>query len=347
MAINGAAIAVARNSERFMPVERMSALFADLPELLLLLGGSALNQAYFDELDEQTAEGGKLEGQSKATPDDDALIDVPPVQTEFTRPNGEVYYSRDWTGFQDVQVLRTAREHNMFAFLYSLPGTGKTSLCEAAFGVELLTVIFTADTLERDLVGQWLPNPAYGKPSEPEYVWMDGPLIIAALEGRPLLADEIALGDPKVLSVIYGLMDGRRELVVLSNPDRGIIKAAPGFFVIGATNPNVPGANMSDALLSRFPLHVEMTTDWTLAVDKLGISEKITGVAESLSKQVRLGEIEWAPQMRELIAFRDQSAVFGDKFAASNLIAAAPKDLRAHVQAAVRRHYGDALAARI
>jgi len=285
-----------------------------------------------------------------------ALEDRPPSRTEsllptvneYTRPNGEMYYSRNWTGIEDVEVLKTAREHSQFPLLYGPPGTGKTALAEATYGTDLITVMITGDTEVSDLVGQFIPNPKHGEKGEGEYIWVDGPLVRAALEGRPILLDEIGLGDPKMLSVVYPLMDGRRELQVTSNPDRGVISVTDGFFLLGATNPDAPGVQMSEALMSRFNLHVEVHTDWELAVTRLGVPEKIAGIAQGLSKMMFNGKISWAPQLRELLTYKNLAAIYGEKFALANLLASCPPEDRTVVLERVGRVYtGDHLPARI
>lgn len=263
----------------------------------------------------------------------DALVG----ESKFERPNGEHYYSRKWGEHDDVMVLRAAREMSSYVLLYGAPGCGKTALVEAAFNDQpggVYTVLGSGDTEVADLVGGYVQTPSGG------FLWEDGPLLKAAESGGVLLIDEVGLIDPKVLSIVYGLMDGRREYTVTANPERGTVKAKDGFYVVAATNPNAPGVRLSEALLSRFTVQAEMTTDWGLA-RKLGCPTPIVTAAQNLAKKQQSSEVSWAPQMRELLAFRDLAAKFGTKFAIANLLAAAPELDRPVVADVFTRVFGE------
>ena len=253
---------------------------------------------------------------------------------KYARPNGQDYYSRTWGEHTDIEVLRKAREANQYVLLYGAPGTGKTALVEGAFPDELYTVLGSGDTELSDFIGGYVQTPSGA------FEWVDGSLIKSAEQGKVLLIDEIGLIDPKVLSAVYGLMDGRKEITITQNPERGTVKAKEGFFVIGATNPNAPGVRLSEALLSRFTVQVEMTTDWNLA-KKLGVPATAVSVAQNLAKKQANGETMWSPQMRELLAFRDLVGIFGTKFAIANLLASAPEIDRPVVADVFTRVFGE------
>jgi nitric oxide reductase NorQ protein len=260
--------------------------------------------------------------------DQAVAVDGMEGEEAYTRPNGTKYFGRKWGMHSDVLTLRKAREATakvfagangsaMFALLYGAPGCGKTALVEAAYS-DVYTLMGTGDTEVADMIGGYVQTPAGG------FEWVDGDLVKAAETGGVYFIDEIGLIDPKVLSIVYGLMDGRRELTITANPERGTIKAHPEFFVVAATNPNAPGVRLSEALLSRFTLQVEMTTDWSLS-RKMGVPTPLVTAAQNLAKKQLAREVSWSPQMRELIAFRDIAETFGTEFAISNLLAASPE----------------------
>jgi MoxR-like ATPase len=278
----------------------------------------------------------------------DELTDEPETPTEvvapdaltceskvFARPNGTAYHVRKIGIHDDVALLQRSREKNLPILTTGLPGTGKTALIEAAFGDGgFYTVQGHGDTEVADFIGSYVPV------SATEFDWQDGPLIRAMEEGRPLYVDEIALIDPKVMAMPYGVMDGRNEIAVTQNPARGTVKCQPGFYVIAACNPNAPGARMSEALLSRFPIQFETKTDYGLAL-KLGVPKKVVNAAQNMNKKVENNEgLGWAPQLRELLDFSRVAAEFGSDMALSNLIAIAPEIDRDVVQDVLQKAMG-------
>jgi len=323
-------------NEKIASSDRM---FEGLGDLMTSIAGQGLSEglATYPALDTYFPNAGKLTKRGAGTKEET------PVETEalvgegtYIRPNGMAYHARKWgsTDNADVEVLRMARSKKLYTLLYGSPGCGKTALVEAAFGEELYTILGSGDTELADFIGGYVQTPSGG------FEWVDGDLVKAAEQGRPLLIDEIGLIDTKVLSALYGLIDGRGEITITQNPERGLVKAQEGFFVIGATNPNAPGVRLSEALLSRFIIQAEMTTDYGLA-KKLGIPAMAITASLNLAKKQQEGQISWSPQMRELEGFRDNANTFGTKFAIENLLASSPENDRAVVAETFTRVFGE------
>jgi len=249
------------------------------------------------------------------------------------RPNGDRYKVRKIDGTADVQVIRDSRLDREHVFLYGEPGTGKTAVIDASFGTDLVTMLGTEDTEVSDFIG------GYTTRGGGAYGWTDGALIESMERGVPLFVDEIGVIAPKTLTTLFSVMDGRDEIRITANPDRGTVKAKPGFMVLAATNPHAPGVRLSEALLSRFALHVEVTTDYSVCRE-LGVPDTIVTAAENLDKRRETGEIGWAPQMRECLRAKAQWDKRGQGFAIRNLISSAPEDDREVVAEVLSRTFG-------
>jgi nitric oxide reductase NorQ protein len=254
-----------------------------------------------------------------------------PVTGPVTRPNGMMYHPRLLSGLPDVTALRKLRAAGVPALLYGPPGTGKTSVVEAAF-TDLVTVPGDGDTTVADLVGEYTQTP------DGRYVFVHGPLVVAMRQGRVLFIDDATLIPPTVLAVVYPAMDGRRQITVKANGGEPVT-ATDGFYVIAGHNPGVHGAVLTDALSSRFSAQIRVSTDYDLA-RQLRIDARAVRVARNLATRQTRGEIGWAPQLRELIAFEKIAAVLGPLAAAGNLIGIAPEDDRDTVASVVTAAFG-------
>ncbi|PSL51385.1 dynein-related subfamily AAA family protein [Saccharothrix carnea] len=265
------------------------------------------------------------------TPTRPARVVTGPVK----RPNGMDYHPRMLAGMPDVTALQRFRDAGVAALLYGPPGTGKTSVVEAAFP-DLLTVQGDGDTTVADFVGE------YTQTDDGRYVFVHGPLVRAMREGVPLFIDDATLIPPTVLAVVYPAMDGRRQIVIKANGGE-VVNAAPGFYVVAGHNPGVHGAILTDALSSRFSAQIHVVTDYDLAT-QLKIDKRAVKVARNLATRQANGEIGWAPQLRELIAFQKIAGVVGAEAAAGNLVGIAPEEDREIVAATVKAVFGTTVA---
>jgi nitric oxide reductase NorQ protein len=258
-----------------------------------------------------------------------------PRPAPVARPNGTLYYPRRLGTGWDVDVLHDLRTQKIPVLLYGPPGTGKTAMLEAAFP-DLLTVAGTGDTVVDDFLGSYNPIPG-------GYQFIHGPLVTAMREGRPLLVDDATLIPPRVLAVLYPAMDGRGVITIPAHGNERV-EAVDGFYVCAGHNPGVHGAVLTEALASRFTVHLEVSTDWDLA-RRLGVPKPVVEAAQDLNKDLTAGRVGWAPQLRELLGFVKVRQQLGQATALANLAGIAPEDARDDVVAALARRTGTTITA--
>lgn len=259
------------------------------------------------------------------------------------RRNGQAYYPRSLEGFEDLWFYCNSRSLFHHILLAGPPGSGKTAGSEAAFDSVpegevmdvnappgLYTLVGSDSISTDDFVGSYIQNPETGL-----FDWVHGPLTRSIIDNVPFLVDEIALIDPKVLSLLYPLMDGRGVLEVTQNPSLPPFRIGKGWFVIGAYNPDVPGAFISEALLDRFHHRIEIETDWELA-RKIGVPNRLVKAAEALNMQRRQGNLSWSPQFRSLLSFKENERIYGMDFAIKDLVSKTPSEDRAGLITALR-----------
>lgn len=265
-------------------------------------------------------------------------------------PNGEPYFARPVEGTTDLELIVQAIAAQLPVALLSVPGTGKSALLRAAAvrirehqanGTlawrgpdeepwQLFEISCSEGMTEDALIGRWVPNGATGS-----YDWVEDHTVTAALRGgHGVTLAEVNSAAPAVVTRLNNLLDGSGRLV-LQEKGGEVVHARPGAWQAIDFNPGVAGFELSPALESRFGLQIEVRTNFDAAAQR-GIDPRAIQVARELNDLMDNGEVDWAPQMRELVKFQQIADVYGSTVAVRNLVGIAK-----------RKEIGDILAERL
>jgi MoxR-like ATPase len=204
------------------------------------------------------------------------------------------------SGKSDYEMLDIAKAHNQNVLIRGHAGSGKT-MCVIAWasarGHRYYNISSNIGLEPSHLFGMWIPTENAGV-----FKWQDGPVTDLVRNGGVLLLNEIDFMPERITTVLFGLLDDRREIQLLENGGE-VIKAHPDLVVVGDHNPNYRGSRpMNQAWKDRF------AHKWDFEYDK-AIEKKLIGnttlleVANQLREQHERGEIDTPISTRGLEVF--------------------------------------------
>jgi MoxR-like ATPase len=230
----------------------------------------------------------------------------PQVQTEMATVPDKSWANRylnrkiAGSGKTDFEMLDIAKTHKQNVLIRGHAGSGKT-MCVIAWAsardYRYYNISSNIGLEPSHLFGMWIPTENAGV-----FKWQDGPVTDLVRHGGVLLLNEIDFMPERITTVLFGLLDDRREIQLLENGGE-VIKAHPDLVVIGDHNPNYRGSRpMNQAWKDRF------AHKWDFEYDK-AIEKKLIGnttlleVANQLREQHERGEIDTPISTRGLEAF--------------------------------------------
>jgi len=260
----------------------------------------ALTPAYFPVLapaeNETVAEPTKPVTQTTSAKNRVELAQVPDKKW------ADLYLNRKITkeGKTDFDILDVAMAENQNVLIRGHAGSGKT-VCVMAYasarGLRYYNVSSNVGLEPSHLFGAWTPTDQAGV-----FRWQDGAVTDLVRNGGVLLLNEIDFMPERISTVLFSLLDDRREIQLLENGGE-VIKAHPDLLIVGDHNPNYRGSRpMNQAWKDRFAHKLEFEYDHAIE-RKLIKNASLLEVANKLREQNYKGEIDTPISTRGLMAF--------------------------------------------
>lgn len=200
----------------------------------------------------------------------------------------------------DFDLLDVAKANKQNVLIRGHAGSGKT-MCVLAWasarGYRYYNISANVGLEPSHLFGAWTPTETAGV-----FKWQDGAVTDLVRHGGVLLLNEIDFMPERITTVLFGLLDDRREIQLLENGGE-VIKAHPDLVVIGDHNPNYRGSRpMNQAWKDRFAHKLEFDYDKSIE-KKLIKNASLLDVAQKLRDQAHKGEIDTPISTRGLMSF--------------------------------------------
>lgn len=239
----------------------------------------------------------------------------------------ERYVHRQIWSRDDFEIFDYARSNSINVLIYGPTGPGKTTSVEAWAAerqLKLATVSGNA-TME--------PSQMFGKMTQIDgsWQWIDGPVTDVVRNGGVLLLDEVNFINPKIYTVLYPLMDGRRQITLLDHLGE-TIQAHKDLTIYATMNPDYIGTTpLNFAFRNRFDIQIPWDYDDKVE-NKLVDSKSLLALARQLRTEAAKGQYETPISTNMLMEFHQFVDALGYEFAVENFIAHFSADEAASVR---------------
>jgi MoxR-like ATPase len=273
----------------------------------------------------------------------------------------ESYIGRSFAGKTDYQVAQQARRAGHNILIEGPTGPGKTTFVyafAAKYGYRMYSIPSGGNLEPSQLFGKYVPD------GEGSFRWQDGPVTTLVRQGGVLLIDEINFIPPQVASVLFGLVDRRREIVLMDKdgevvrahrPSRrsirgevvsqcwcdtpdGTVCQSKWVLVIAAMNPQYEGTRpLNKALHNRFGVKLYWGYD-PMVERSMVPSKSLLDMATKLRAQVEAGAYTTPVSTNMLTEFQDHLLSMGREFALLMFVNAFPYSDRPSVTQTVKTY---------
>jgi hypothetical protein len=245
------------------------------------------------------------------------------------------YINRKFNGVTDHEIYDYALTNSINVLVEGEAGSGKTFSVQSYASARKKRYFNVSNNNGIDpsqLFGRWIPNP-----QGQGYVWQDGAVTLLVRHGGVLLLNEVNFLPARVSTVLFSLLDYRREIQLLENGGE-VIKAHPDLLIVADMNYGYKGTQeLNQAFSDRFAIKLEFPYDRAIE-NKVVKNRALLTLADQLREQYDKEEISQPISTRALVAFVGNMKAFGIDFAITSFINGFTKEERAGVRMACETH---------
>jgi len=241
------------------------------------------------------------------------------------------YVNRKFNGKTEWEIYDQALADGDNILIEGGAGSGKTISVQSyasARGMRYFNVSNSNGIDPSQLFGRWIPR-ADGQ----GYRWQDGAVTLLVRYGGVLLLNEVNFLPERVSTVLYSLLDYRREIQLLENGGE-VIKAHPDLLIVADMNYGYRGTHeLSQAWNDRYGIKLEFPYDRTIEAKVVG-NKALLSLADNLREMYEKEEISTPISTRSLVAFIKNAKRFGVDFAIASFCNGFNKEERGGVRLA-------------
>lgn len=224
------------------------------------------------------------------------------------------YITRKFFGVDEVEIYDKALERGANVLLEGPAGTGKTSSAMHYAWKRQKRFYSLSGNIALEpsqIFGKYVPDGNGG------FVWVDGGLTEIVRNGGVLLLNEINFMPARISTVLFSLLDYRREITLLDHAGE-VIKAHPDLLIIADMNPSYRGTSpLNEAFRDRFAISLQFDYD-SKVESKIIKSSTLLQVANNLRDLKKAGDTPVSTRL--LKNFEQQANDFNIEFAIESFV---------------------------
>jgi hypothetical protein len=255
----------------------------------------------------------------------------------------EDYIPRTIQGVEDLGILDYAMSRRENVLLFGPTGPGKTSLVYAYAASRRLPLVCLACNGAIDPATLWgrpeLRSDGHGGT---DVGYVESAIVTLIRHGGVLYLDEINFAPPRIMAVMHGALDKRRQVTV---PELGneTINLHPKCQIVASLNVGYNGTKpLNQAFKNRFPIKLMFDYEPEIERKLVTMIPSLLEIAGRLRESGMNGDLETPVATNLLREYQDHALSMGTAFATEVFINAFEEHERAAV-ADVMEHFADRL----